>query len=195
MIQFKWIADRINRMKKDVKVLDVGAGIKELKKSLDSRIVYHSLDIEGEHTYNHNLDSELPIIDESYNVIVLMDILEHCTEPDKVMETLKRISTKDAVFFIALPNEYSWLFRIYHLFGHVTKMDVPFQIVTQHLHIHRPRVKDIISFCRKHLMVIETANLWYADAFPRAFNWIVNGMAKVVPNLFAKEVLVMGVKK
>jgi len=195
MIQFNWVGHRINQIP-NARVLDVGAGIKALKKGLKPEVIYHSLDCEGEQTYKLNLEKRpLRVRLDYYNVIVLMDILEHCTEPDKVMEEMKVIAADNATFFIALPNEYSWVFRLYHLFGHITKMDTPFQIVTQHLHIHRPRVKDIKAFCEKHLNIQETEFMWYAESCPGWFNAIMNGMAKVLPSLFAKEVLIRGVMK
>ena len=188
-LQFDWVAERINRMN-NPSVLDVGAGIKYLNTLLNPKVKYKSLDIEGEQTYLSSVEDFYPT--GSYDVIVMMDILEHVVNPDAIMDKFKVAGN---TFFIALPNEYSWLFRLYHLFGHITKMDEPFQIVNKHLHIHRPRVKDIKAFCNKHLEVQEIDYLWYSDSFPEWFNWIMNKFAKIWPSMFAKEVVVMGVKR
>jgi len=195
----------LKKINRKMKLLDVGAGEMELKKVLPSNFIYHSLDYgtrsneniksEKEHTYLFNLDKgRFPIKDNVYDVVVCLDTLEHVLEPEKVIEEIKRVAKKDAIFYLGMPNEYNFVLRLSHLFGRVTFCDEPFQIVTKHLHIHKPRTKDIVNLFSKHFHLIKVNYFWYHYRLPNMINHCINLIAQIIPSLFSKQVIVKAIK-
>lgn len=189
-----------------INLLEVGAANMRLKNWLPPNIEYHSMDFGSQHnpslnskneyTYLFDLDSgNMPIKDEKYDCIVCFETLEHVMYPDRVMKELKRISKRDAIFFLSLPNEYNFVQRIYYLFGHKTYCDEPFQIVEKHLHIHKPRVEDITTLFGKYVLIQKVEYLWQSTKLPNWLDKSVNLIAQIFPSLFSRMVIVSGKKR
>ncbi|MDO8516492.1 MAG: methyltransferase domain-containing protein [Nanoarchaeota archaeon] len=155
---------------KKFKLLDVGAGVKlksseksYLEKCLPNNIKYYSLDYYGKHDYIHNLDEfPIPIEDNSFDIIVCLETLEHTLYPDKVMKELIRIAKPDAIFLLSMPNEYNFYCRFNFLIGKKTDIQEPFEVINKHLHIQTPRVKDLIKFFSSYIQVEEIDYQWYS---------------------------------
>ena len=64
----------------------------EAKKYLDA---VHCLSIEN---------SELPYSDNFFDVILCLDVLEHCADPWNVLRNLKRVLNKNGVLIASIPN-------------------------------------------------------------------------------------------
>jgi 2-polyprenyl-3-methyl-5-hydroxy-6-metoxy-1,4-benzoquinol methylase len=168
-----------------------------LKNHLPQKFTYHTLDLGKENTYNFNLDSgRFPIKDNTYDVVICMETLEHVMYPEGVIQEIKRIAKKDAIFFFSLPNEYNFIQRIYFLFGKKTMVDEPFQIVEKHLHIHKPRVKDVINIFSKNFTIERIEYVWQSrrsmrSKVARIVDKILNNtLAKIYPSLFSRLVWV-----
>jgi len=205
--QFELPVKILNRLPKDkkYKLLDVGASTKFLEKFIPKNVKYHSLDYTGKHDWIVDLDKKkIPIKSGTFDIIVCLETLEHLIDPERVMEELLRIGKKDAIFILSLPNDYNFVLRFYYLLGKKVSIQKPFKTIKEHLHIHTPRVKDIIDFFSKY---IETEEIYYAWSSRTGLNArgikgqiykviddLINLLAKIYPSLFSRLVSVKGRK-
>jgi SAM-dependent methyltransferase len=191
--QYNLIINQVQQLDKNKKyrLLEIGAGAKILKKFLPKNVLYESLDF-GEHDFNFNLDrGKFPIKKDTYDIIVCLETLEHVLYPERVIKEIIRVAKKDAIFFFSLPNEYNFVMRFYYLMGIKTEVDEIFQITEKHLHIHKPRVKDILNLFSKYFKIIEVDYIWQSRTsvfYPivRLLDKIINLLAKINPSLFAR---------
>jgi len=185
---------------KPIKLLEIGAGNMEVKELLPKNIIYHSMDFGNEnnptlnkknkYTYLFNLDNpRIPIKDNSYDIIVCFETLEHVMYPKRVLKEIKRIAKKNALLFFSLPNEYNFVQRLYYLFAKKTMCEEPFEVVEKHLHIHKPRVKDIISFFSE-FEIRKVYYVWQSVKMPSIVDDAINVIGKVFPSLFSRIVIV-----
>jgi SAM-dependent methyltransferase len=197
--QYKLILNAVKRLEnRKYKILEVGASERDLSKYLPKNIIYHSLDFGDNHDFNFNLDSgKFPIADGTYDFVICLETLEHVMYPENVIREMKRVAKKDALFFLSLPNDYNFLLRIYYLIGKKTFFDEPFKVVEKHLHIHKPRVNDILNLFSKYFEIKEVDYIWQsrhsAKEFKSSFimgniDKIINQLAQIAPGLFARLV-------
>lgn len=189
---------------KQLKILDVGANNHLMKKFLPKNIEYYSLDVEGEQDYVHNLDEfPIPIKDNTYDIILCLETLEHTLYPHKIMKELIRIAKPDALFLVSMPNEYNFYCRINFLFGRKTLVQEPFQVIEKHLHIQLPRAKDIIKFYSTYLKIEKIDYQWYSRTgghnpnFKGKISVFIDKMINIFltnlyPSLFARAVVIKG---
>jgi len=190
---------------KKYRVLELGAATEIIKSYLPENFEYKSADIDSDHDYKFNLDAgKFPIQNNMFDIIICFETLEHIMYPDRVMKEIVRIAKPDAIFFLSLPNEYNLLQRIYFLLGKKTMFDEPFQVVEKHLHIHKPRVQDILGLFSRYLAIKKVHYMWQSlhstDYLPFSFLFrfldrILTLLAKVQPSLFSRLVIVKAVKK
>jgi SAM-dependent methyltransferase len=200
---------------KKFKLLDVGGADRGLKKFLPQNIAYHSLDYTGKQDFVHNLEEfPLPIKDNSFDIIVCLETLEHTLYPHKVMKELLRIAKPKALFLLSMPNEYNFYCRLNYLIGKKTEVQEPFQVIDKHLHIQLPRVNDIIKFFSSYIQIKEINYQWYSRAagdqwYPITGRWynlkgkffvfidkmINTFFTKLCPSLFTRTVVVKGINK
>jgi len=198
----------INKLNKTRKflLLEVGAGAKTIKNFLPKNIIYHTLDNaenfwKQKYTFNYDLNKgKFPIKDNIYDIIICNDVLEHVLYPEKVIREMIRVAKKNAVFFFSMPNEYNFVMRFYYLFEIKTKTEEPFKVVEKGLHIHKPRVKDIIDLFSKYFKVIKIEYIWQSrrsekSFLVRYFDKLFDILAKIYPALFARVVVVKAEKK
>lgn len=208
--QYKPVVKHLKNYSKTARLLEVGAGDRTLKKFLPPSIKYESLDFDPnygkaffkkKHDYHFNLDDgKFPIKDGVYDIIVCLETLEHTMYPQRVLDEMKRVSKEGALFFISIPNDYNLLLRIYYLFGKKNKMDEPFMVVENHLHIHKVRVKDILNLYRKNFKVTNIYYIWQSRSSMNSniftvIDKLINLFSGIFPGLFARIVLMVGIKK
>jgi len=185
-------------------LLDIGCADQVIKPFLPQNIIYHSLDVKDYegiiHEFKIDLNKEkIPIEDNHFDIVMCLATLEHTLYPKKIVKEIKRIAKDNALFIFSLPNEYNFLQRIYYLFGKKCHSDSPWIIVEEHLHIHKPRVKDIINLFKEDFEIKEVKYLWLSRAsnfskFNKFFIFmdkIINFLAQIIPNLFAREVIMV----
>jgi len=99
--QFKPIFEEVNS------VLDVGCDRKYLKRYLSDKINYIGIDITGVPDIYFDLDKDgkLPFEDNSFDLVVCADVLEHLENIHFVFDELVRVSSK--YILISLPNPAS----------------------------------------------------------------------------------------
>jgi len=199
MKYFEDVGDYLRNIEIKGNLLDVGATDGGLKEHLDKSINYFSLDIKNfnkdrPNNYLVNLDTDkIPVEDNTFDVIVCLETLEHLLYPNKVMKELLRVGKEDCIFIISMPNEFNLWARILFLFGKMQKSQEPFK-VQEHNHIHKPRVKDIINFCRNYFKIINVEFVWYSRK-NHLLDWLFNSLCSIIPNLFARNVIVYGRRK
>ena len=184
--------------KKQIKLLEIGAGSRILKKFLPANIIYHSLDYTGEQTYLFNLDcGRFPINDKSYDIIVCLETLEHTMYPKKVLKEINRIARCNCVFFLSMPNEYNLYLRFLYLLGkkNWAEEKEPFRVVENHHHIQKPRVKDILGLFKEYFEIEEISYFWYSNLakkknYLRFIDNLFQSLAKVMPSLFTRLVVI-----
>ncbi len=105
-----------------------------------------------------------------------------------------------------MPNEYNFYCRLNFLVGKKTDVQEPFQIVEKHLHIHLPRVKDILNFFSEYIKFQEIDYQWHSRTgghnknikgkiFVLIDKIINNFFTKINPSLFSRVVIVKGINK
>ncbi|MBI2043075.1 class I SAM-dependent methyltransferase [Candidatus Pacearchaeota archaeon] len=203
-IAIEFIEQHISKGKK-LKLLDVGSADNIIKHYLPKNIEYYSLDLSKEeqdeelreykHEFVLNLDKEkIPVKDEFFDIIVCLDVLEHTIYPEKVLEEFKRITKKDGIFIISIPNEYNFVHRIYYLFAIKTRGETPWKVVEMHQHIQKPRVKDIINLLSDNFEISKIQYLFMSRTSykNKAFVFVdkfFNILAQIHPSLFAVNVI------
>jgi len=196
--QYNSILPRLKELGK-IKILDIGAG-EGIKRYLSKDIIYKTLDFGEKYDYNFNLDSgKLPLKDKEFDVILCMETLEHVMYPKRVLKEIKRVLKDNGTVFISMPNEYNFVQRLYYLFGKKTLVDEPFEVVEKHLHIQKPRVKDIIQVVGGEFKIKKVWYLWQSRAsmtnnVAYLIDRGINVLAKIYPSMFSRMVLIEGEK-
>ncbi len=185
-------------------LLDIGAGVRDIKKFLPKNIKYLSLDCATQADTKHNITLDLdvgsdgnghiPIPSNSIDIVLCLETLEHLQNPQKTMEEIIRIAKDDANIFLSMPNEYNFWLRLQYLFGIKDKMKEPFQVVNKHLHIHLPRVKDIKRFFSNYVKIEAIGYGWNSYRAPKIFNKILGKLSRIWPSMFTRIVVVKGTK-
>lgn len=181
--------------------MDIGGGDRILKKFLPSNVTYHSLDFGTQHEFNQDIDKgEFPIKTGTYDFVLCHQTLEHVMYPDRVIQEMIRVAKKEGIFFFSLPNEYNFILRLYYLLGKKTIMDESFQVVAKHLHIHKPRVKDILELFSKHLRILQVQYIWQSrssmnSSLARIVDKPINLLAKIYPSMFCRLVSIKAVRR
>lgn len=206
--QFRLPVKFLNSLPKNRKysLLDIGADKKYLKDFLPNNVKYHSLDYMGDHNFVFNLNKgKIPIKNSTFDIIVCLETLEHTLYPKRIMKEILRISKPDAVFLMSMPNEYNFYCRLNFLLGRKTMVQEPFMVAEKNLHIHYPRVRDVLHFFSEYLNIIETDFPWHSRNSFHAkglsgkisllADKIISPLSKISPSLFSRVVVVKGVKK
>jgi len=109
------------------KVLDIGCNTGrggEVLKSLDARLMIHGLDAVKDRldrlpagVYQdvvHGLSTEIPVEDESFDVVVAGEFIEHIyqRDVDKTLEEIFRVLKIGGRLLLTTPNPYDWKRRL-----------------------------------------------------------------------------------
>ncbi len=216
--QFLMPITEINNLNKDkeYKLLEIGAEGRYLKGFFPNHIRYSSLDYQGKQDYIFDLNKgEIPIEDNSFDIIVCLETLEHIFYPHKVMKEILRIAKPTAIFFISMPNEFNFYLRVLYLFGKKTDCQETFRVVERHQHIQIPRVKDILNFFSEYLNIEKIDYGWSSRSnFNPKFSLgkfnkdleknnitktlfsmtdkLINSLSSIYPSMFSRIVVIKG---
>jgi len=87
----------------------------------------------------------LPFDDESFDVVVTFQVLEHLIDPEFFISQLKRVLKQDGILFIATPNRDSRLLKIQHPWNHH--------------HIKEYSFEEVDGLCRKEFKYVSLYGL------------------------------------
>ncbi|MFH1457315.1 MAG: class I SAM-dependent methyltransferase [Patescibacteria group bacterium] len=65
----------------------------------------------------HNIDTKTPFLDNSFDLVTMVAVLEHVFDPIVVIKEVHRIMKKDGVFIVEVPNIAFIKYRINLFFG------------------------------------------------------------------------------
>ena len=199
-----WIDGKFKKIKKILEkenctLLDVGCRDQILKKFINNNISYTGIDIqqnkEGTNIIK-NLNRELNINDNSYDVVTALDVIEHIEEPVKVIENLIKISKKKLI--INLPNiayyEARYKFLIYgnlsekyHFSGF--KKDDRHYWFTNYFMILEFFKKNFDNYSYQIIPVFKTRNKL------KILFFLEKMLSKILPNLFTWSIIIILKKK
>lgn len=115
---------------KDKVILDVGCGSKPYKELFSASQKYIGIDIEGGGHYDNakNADAffdgeHIPFPDDSFDVVLCTQVLEHSAQPDKLLSEMCRVLKKDGIVYITMPfvwneHEVPYDFRRFTRYEH-----------------------------------------------------------------------------
>ncbi len=108
----------------------------------------------------------LPVADESFDVIVAGELLEHLPVPEQAIEEVHRVLRPDGVLVGSVPNAYRLKNRLRFLLGRPVESD------PTHLHVFSPR--DVLRLLRG-----------FADPELR---YLAGRLTRLNPRLFANDI-------
>lgn len=127
----------------------------------------------------------LPFKKEKFDYILLLDILEHVINPEKLLRDAKEKLNKNGKIIITLPNDYHILNKIRFIFNkHLTENPfAPFG------HLHYFPIKSGEEFLRKNGFKIEK-RIILSPIKPKFIPQKMKCfLARLFPQLFARDVL------
>ena len=138
--------------------------------------------------------NKLPFKNNSFDTILILDILEHILEPIKILEESKRILKEDGKIILSLPNDY-YLTNFLRMF----LLNKPIVFETSffqrggHIHFFTINLsKKLVS----KLFKIEKINyLGNNISVPFLNQKLKNSVAKISPRFFASNIILLLSKK
>ncbi|MBU1853979.1 MAG: methyltransferase domain-containing protein [Candidatus Omnitrophica bacterium] len=106
--RYKWIADQASLISDGAKVLDAGAGACRYS-SLFDHCDYKTQDFcQSTHIQYRKIDyvcdvSSIPVDNDAFDVVLCAEVLEHVSEPIKVVQEFSRILKKNGKLLITAP--------------------------------------------------------------------------------------------
>jgi SAM-dependent methyltransferase len=201
-VHYITVLKALSKLKGSFKLLEAGAQDELLKRLLPKNISYCSIDMYGNPDYKLDLNiDKIPVKDNTFDILVCCEMLEHTLYPKKILKELKRVVKKDGLCLLSMPNEYNFWLRLLYLFAIKPGCtDEPFEIVTKFQHIQKPRVKDDLKLFSDYFRILKVHYIWQSrlgnkNNFFYSFDRIINFLAQIFPTLFARQVMVIAKNK
>lgn len=190
------------------KILDIGCGPGvDIHFLIDGNEV-HGIDISDEvlniakdqgiipHKIDLSVVDKLPFRDESFDIIIATDILEHLFTPKKLLHEIHRVCKSDGFVIISVPNHFYWRMRIRILMG--KGVVLPFHKSNEWDYFHI-RFFTLSSFEK----LLNLAGFYIKERFydkfiniPRGLpHFIDKKLARRFPTLFSQHFMAKGRKK
>ncbi|MFC1753747.1 class I SAM-dependent methyltransferase [Thermoproteota archaeon] len=199
-------------LSKDTKILDIGcydgSMFEVLKKDFNG-LEYIGVDADstaldiarrrGVKTFNINLESgTLPFKKDSFDVIIVGEILEHLRDPSRTLKKTQEILKPEGVILVSLPNECTFYHRLKVMFGR----GIDGTGFAPGYHLHFPTLKQNEEFIGEHFKIF-AKRYWYhlgvggvlekvISIMPSGF-WI--GVTNLLPSLFARGAIYLCKKR
>lgn len=184
------------------KVLDIGCGQGELGHILKVRghhVVGISLTppkFELDEFYRADITLELPIgRDRVFDVVLLADVLEHVTDPSRLLSQAKERLTPGGTLLVSLPNAVHWSVRANMLFG---KFDYTNKGILDRGHLRfftRASATKLFEDAGLRILSHRTTPVPWENVVPALLGSVVrdgvekadHSLGKLAPNLFAYQ--------
>lgn len=129
----------------------------------------------GIKTIYRNLNEGLPFKNSFFDVVIITSVLEHLSNPIKMIEEIKRVIKKDGSLVISLPNDFEIIRRFkFLILGRDQNID---DALNSYTHLHMLSISQWERFISKHFKIKEFYNE----------SRISHLLAKIYPNLFSIE--------
>jgi SAM-dependent methyltransferase len=118
MLRYKWIQ---SHCKETDKIVDIGGNEGHIFNGWDrNNVTTVDLDVYNIPNFVRASAEELPFSDDSFDVAVLAEILEHVEDPDKALSEALRVASK---VIITVPYEHKWGkdLRPFHYFDKIVE--------------------------------------------------------------------------
>lgn len=184
------------------KIVDIGcydgSMFEVLKRSLKN-VDYTGIDADkialeialhrGAKVMNINFEvDQLPFENNSIDIIIMGEILEHLRDPEKLLKKAQEILKPSGVIVISLPNECTIYHRIKMLLGR----GIDGTGFAPGYHLHFPTILQNRQFVQKYFKIIREA-YWYhlglgkfGVFFDPLLGYLFNTLIKIQPSLFAR---------
>jgi len=193
-------------LEKNIKILDIGCydgAMLEALKSITKDIDYTGVDADlialtiasnrGAKIIHLNFETAtLPFRDNSFDIVIMGEILEHLRNPAKLMEQTKAVLKPGGKILISLPNECTLYHRLKMLLG----KGVDGTGFKAGYHLHFPTIQQNRDFVLTYFNIIKQ-EYWYhlgvGGVIEKLLSLIPKFMIEffihVCPSLFARGVI------
>jgi methionine biosynthesis protein MetW len=133
-----------------------------------SETALHKAEENGLKTIKFNLDDGLPEVNQKHDVVLLLDVLEHVHNPEKLLDAALSKLSENGIIIVSVPNTMNLLTRLFFLFGrYVDLTDISHKggkLFSEHLHIFSKKKLEELLSSRK----LQIEKRFYY--FPKKFN-------------------------
>ena len=130
----------------------------------------------------------LPCENNSFDTVVMLDILEHLYSPKDLLEETKRVSKKSII--ISVPNFNSLPARVQAFLGRAPENNTPSK---GHIYwFNMPILKRLVKNSGLKIVAMETNTFWQ-DHF--LFGYLTNYLSRVWPSVFALSFVIKAQKE
>ena len=147
------------------KCFGIDANKKALKKAREK----------GIKAINMDLNNLLPFENNYFDVIIITSVLEHLLNPIKMIEEIKRVTKKNGLVVLSLPNDFEIIRRLKFLI--LGKNQNTNDALNPYTHLHLLSLSQWEIFISKHFSIKEIYNESRISHF----------LAKIYPNIFSIE--------
>jgi|SRR3989344_2755453 len=121
--------------KKDIKILDIGCGTGKMMEDASQFGTVYGIDSSDEslrfckkrgltNVKKANIEDNLPFGKNAFDVILLLDVLEHTNQHEKVLKNIYAILKKDGILIMTVPA-YEWLYSYWdRMLGHIRRYTI-----------------------------------------------------------------------
>jgi len=198
--------------KKDKKILELGAGgncyeyFKKISKDyVGIDIIKGNWEMPKKFmTQDLEKNTKLPFPDNTFDVVIAMDVLEHLTFREEILKELSRVAKDNCVFAITLPNEFSYQPVWYHIkgvnwiSGNRTKWVDGKEYLTDQLsndgHKYFYDIHQAKTYIKKELDIIKI-HYAYMDGKLQFLGKLNQWLANKYPRWFARNMIFICTKK
>ena len=108
--------------------IDIGCGIMPYRKLFKQHVPYEGIEIETRHKDHNKLATHfydghtLPLADNSYNSVLCFQVLEHCSDPELMLQECHRVLNEGGTLLLTMPliwpeHEQPWDFQRFTYYG------------------------------------------------------------------------------
>lgn len=155
-LKFNYIL-KLLKKKSDVSVLEVGSGEGKVLKTLhhyNQSLKLYGCDIvkeksKGPHKFDLIKGKELPYKNNSFDIVLIVDCLEHVPQYQKYLEEINRILKKDGIFHCFVPCEGE-LFSTYSFYKFILGKNLYYKTKN---HSNQFKKKMLVNDFKKHFKI------------------------------------------
>lgn len=203
----EWVEDEMEKVKKSLKILDVGCSIGEVAKFfMDMGNEVYGIDVcedalkeaekKGVKTRFHDCEEPLPYGPETFDIVYAGQILEHIYDTDGFLKECERVLKKGGLLILSTPNIASLPSRVRLLFGFYPKWVAPSPEHYQpgdHIRAFTKSVlKDLVERCGFRVEKIISNLVSFLPTRRTSPPWSIS-LGKIFPSL--GEILILKARK